>query len=407
MRLHPRIPRLPRPRSIAALALSIGVGGVASLALVTAASAHASLISGSAQCQSNGTYTVSWTISNDWILADTITEASHTGGGTFSGLPTTIPASAAKTPPYKSVTVLQTGISGSSKSASLTVHGTWTDKVTETNSGSVTLPGTCTSATAATAPTFTNATCSAATGSYTIPSSTVAEYFVAIGNGAPVAASAGTVNVAVGTLVKITAKPVAGGAPLTGATAWSATISGAGSCGGGGTSSPPPTSTPTPPAPPGTNTVLPAAPSISQGVCTSGKESAAFYVIPGITGVTYLNGTTGVAAGNHTVAYGSSTTITAVALTGFAFPAGTTTSWTLAANKAATCAAAPTQVLGVTFTQPPPAKTPPTAVLPFTGQPIMQTGIVAFALILAGGLLIGSSRRHRLSQLTWIDRAGK
>lgn len=409
MRLHPRIPRLPRPRSIAALALSVGVGGVASLALVTAASAHASLISGSAQCQSNGTYTVSWTISNDWILADTITEVSHTGGGTFSGLPTTIPASAAKTPPFKSVTVIQSGVSGSAKSASLTVHGTWTDKVTETNTGSVALPGTCTSATAATAPTFTNATCSAATGSYTIPSSTVAEYFVAIGNGAPVAASAGTVSVAVGTLVKITAKPVAGGAPLTGTTAWAATITGAGTCGGGGSSSPPPTSGPTtaPPVVSGVVTVTPAAPTITQGVCTSGKESAAFYVIPGITGVTYLNGTTGVAAGNHTVAYGSSTTITAVALTGFSFPAGTTATWTLAANKAATCAAAPTAVLGVTFTQPPPAKTPPTAVLPFTGQPILQTSIVAFALLLAGGLLVGSSRRHRLSHLTWIDRTGK
>lgn len=404
MRSHPRIPRLPRPRSIAALALSVGVGGVASLALVTAASAHASLVSGSAQCQSNGTYTVSWTISNDWILADSITEVSHTGGGTLSGLPTTIPASPAKTPPFKSVTVLQTGVSGSAKSASLTVHGTWTDKVTETNTGSVTLPGTCSRNTAATAPTFTNASCTVATGSYTIPSSTVADYFVAIGNGAPVAAPAGTVSEAVGTLIKITAqaKP---GKTLTGTTAWSATISGAGSCGGGGSSSPPPP--PPPPVVGGTVFVTPAVPTITQGVCTSGKESAAFYVIPGITGVTYLNGTTGVAAGNHTVAYGSSTTITAVALTGFSFPAGTTATWTLAANKAATCAAAPTAVLGVTFTQPPPAKTPPTAVLPFTGQPILQTSIVAFALLLAGGLLVASSRRHRLSHLTWIDRTGK
>jgi hypothetical protein len=393
MRLHPRI---PRPRSIAALALSVGVGGVASLALVTAASAHASLVSGTAQCQSNGTYTVTWTISNDWILDDSITEVSHTAGGTFSGLPTTIPASAAKTPPFKSVTVLQTGVSGSAKSASLTVHGTWTDKVTETNSGSVALPGTCSRDTAATAPTFTNASCSAATGSYTIPSSTVADYFVAIGNGAPVAAPAGTVSVAVGTLIKITAqaKP---GKTLTGATAWSATISGGGTCGGGGSSSPPP-----PPPPPGTNTATPAVPTITQGVCLSGKESAAFYVIPGITGVTYLNGTTGVPAGTYTVAYGSTTTITAVALTGFAFPAGATTSWTLTANKAATCAAAPTAVLGTTFTKPPPV-----AVLPFTGQPILQTTLVAFGLLLAGGLLLGSSRRHRLSQLTWIDRAGK
>jgi hypothetical protein len=398
MRLHPRIPRLPRPRSIAALALSVGVGGVASLALVTAASAHASLISGSAQCQSNGTYTVAWTISNDWILADSIVETGQTGGGTFSGLPTTIPASAAKTPPFQSVTVLQSGIPGSAKSASLTVQGTWTDKKTVNNSGSVTLPGTCSRDTAATAPTFTNASCSAATGSYTIPSSTVADYFVAIGNGAPVAAPAGTVSEAVGTLIKITAqaKP---GKTLTGTTAWSATISGAGTC-GGGSSSPPP------PPPPGSNTVVPAVPTITQGVCLGGKESAAFYTIPGITGVTYLNGTTGVAAGTHTVAYGSSTTITAVALTGFSFPAGTTATWTLAANKAATCAAPPTAVLGTTFTQPPP-KTPPVAVLPFTGQPILQTSIVAFALLLAGGLLIGSSRRHRLSQLTWIDRAGK
>lgn len=152
--------------------------------------------------------------------------------------------------------------------------------------------------------------------------------------------------------------------------------------------------------------MTPAAPSITQGVCLSGKESAAFYTIPGITGATYLNGTTAAPAGTYPVAYGSSTTLTASALAGYTFASGATTSWTLVANKAATCSAAPTSVLGVTFTQPPP-KTPPTAVLPFTGQPILQTSIVAFALLLTGGLLIGSSRRHRLSQLTWINRAGK
>ncbi len=398
MRLHPR---LPRSRSIAALALSVGVGGVASLALVTAASAHASLVKGATQCQSNGTYTVTWTISNDWILADSITEVSHTGGGTLSGLPVTIPASPAKTPPFQSVTVLQTGVSGSATSASLTVHSTWTDKITQKASGSVALPGTCSRDTAATAPTFTNASCTSAMGSYTIPSSTVADYFVALGNGAPVAAPAGTVSEAVGTLIKITAqaKP---GKTLTGTTAWSATISGPGSCSGGGSSSPPP------PPPPGVSsvTVTLVAPTITQGVCLSGTESGAFYMVPGITGVTYLNGTTEVPAGKYTVAYGSTTTITAAALTGYTFAGGATTSWTLTANKAATCAAPPTAVLGVTFTQPPPKK-PPVAVLPFTGQPILQTTLVAFGLLLAGGLLIGSSRRHRLSHLTWIDRTGK
>ena len=263
MRLHPR---LPRSRSIAAVALSIGVGGVASLALVTAASAHASLINGSAQCQSNGTYTVTWTISNDWILADSISEISHTGGGTLSGLPTTIPASPSKKPPFKSVTVLQTGVSGSATSASLTVHGTWTDNKSVNNSGSVTLPGTCSRNTAATAPTFTNASCSSAMGSYTIPSSNVADYFVAIGNGAPVAAPAGTVSEAVGTLIKITAqaKP---GKTLTGTLAWSATIAGAGSCTGGGSSSPPP-----PPPVVSSSVVTPAAPSITQGVCRAARS---------------------------------------------------------------------------------------------------------------------------------------
>ena len=217
--------------------------------------------------------------------------------------------------------------SGSAKSASLTVHGTCTDKVTETNTGSVTLPGTCSRNTAATAPTFTNASCTVATGSYTIPSSTVADYFVAIGNGAPVAAPAGTVSEAVGTLIKITAqaKP---GKTLTGTTAWSATISGAGTCGGGSSSPPPP---PPPPVVSGTVVVTPAVPTITQGVCTSGKESAAFYVVPGITGVTYLNGNTAVAAGKYTVAYGSTTSITAVALTGYTFTAGASTNWTLTA----------------------------------------------------------------------------
>ena len=389
MRLHQRF---PRPRSIAALVLSVGVGGVASLALVTAASAHANIVSGIAACQSNGTYTVTWTVANDFNLVDNVLEVSHTGGGSIAGLPSGIAASARQ--PYNTARVTQTGVPGTATAASLTVKGTWSDKFTRQDVGALRLGGNCTDnlgTTDAVAPTFTNASCSSAMGSYTIPSSTIADYLVAIGNGAPVAAPAGTVSEAVGTLIKITAyaRP---GKTLTGTMAWSATISGAGSCGGGGSSSPPP-----PPPPPGVSsiTVTPVAPTLTQGVCTSGKESAAFYMIPGITGVTYLNGTTGAPAGKYTVAYGSMTTITAAALTGYTFSAGATTSWTLTAKKAATCAAPPAAVLGVTFTQP-PSKTPPVAVLPFTGQPILQTSLVAFALLLTGGLLIGSSRRPKM-----------
>src|SRR5665213_2478502 len=83
MRLQPR---MPRPRSIAAVAMSLGLGGVATLALVTDASAHANIVNGLSTC-TNGTYSITWTVHNDWNLVDTVTLVSSSGGGTVSGLP--------------------------------------------------------------------------------------------------------------------------------------------------------------------------------------------------------------------------------------------------------------------------------------------------------------------------------
>jgi len=149
-------------------------------------------------------------------------------------------------------------------------------------------------------------------------------------------------------------------------------------------------------------------PTITQGVCVAGKQTSAFFTIPGITGVTYLANGVSVAIGNHNVAYGSTTTVTAVALTGYSFPAGTTTSWTLMANAALpSCAGAPTAVLGITFNNPPatpPVKSPPSATLPFTGMPLVPTALAGLGLLLTGLLLVGSSRRHRTGQLTWIEK---
>jgi hypothetical protein len=403
MRLHPRI---PRPRSIAALVMSIGIGGAASLALVTDASAHANIVSGVAVCQANGTYTITWTVANDYKLVDHVTEVSHTAGGTISGLPAAIAASLHK--PYKTVTVIQTGASGSATTASLVVNGTWSDKFSQHDVGAaVGLSGNCTAqvgGTAAVAPTFTDTTCTAVTGSYTIPSaSTVANYFVSLNNGAAMAASAGTVSVPAGTTVTITAVGK-NGVVLTPPTSWTHTFALATGCSsgppaGGGSSSPAPPVVP--------SSVTPAAPTIAQSSCSVGKMSAPFILIPAITGVNYFHGATALAAGNLAVAAGTVTTITASPIAGFTFAGGSTTTWTLTATPAPTvCAAAPTKVLGVTFTSKPPAK-PPVAVLPFTGMPLLQTTLFGFALLLAGTLLVGSSRRHRFSRMMTIDRGSR
>jgi hypothetical protein len=399
MHLHPRI---PRPRSIAALAISIGLGSVASFALVTDASAHANIVHGTSVCnQTDGTYTITWTVANDYNLSDTVTKVSNTGGGTLAGLPATIAASPHT--PYNTATVTQSGIPGTATSAVLTINGLWSDGYHQHDAGSVTLGGNCVippTGTTAAAATFTDATCAAATGSYTIPASTTANYFVAINGAAAVAAAAGTVSEPAGTAIVVTAHAKSGFV-LTGTTTWTHTIAAATGC----NSSPPPITAPPVVQP---ATIAPAVPTITQGVCVAGKQTSAFFAIPGITGVTYLANGVSVAAGNHNVAYGSTTMVTAVALTGYSFPSATTTSWTLAANAALpSCAAPPAAVLGITFNNPPaapPVKSAPGAVLPFTGMPLVPTALAGIGLLLTGLLLVGSSRRHRTSQLTWIDR---
>jgi hypothetical protein len=142
-------------------------------------------------------------------------------------------------------------------------------------------------------------------------------------------------------------------------------------------------------------------PTLTQGTCVSGKQTSAFYTIPGITGVTYLANGVSAPAGTYPVAFSSTTTVTAAPLGGYTFPAATVTSWTLVANAALpSCATPSPSVLGITFNQPPPAKTPPSATLPFTGMPLVGTVVAGIALLLSGLLLVGSSRRHRNSQLT-------
>jgi hypothetical protein len=336
---------------MAVLAMSIGIGSVASFALVTDASAHGDIVSGSAVCQTNGTYTITWTLQNDWNLPETVALVSHTTSGVINGLPVGVAASgngsggAGKTP-YASSTFTETGVPGSTTTASVTVKGTWSDKATAVDSGNASLRGTCVSPSPTPTPTPT-----------------------------------------------ITPTPTPTITPTP-----TPTI----------TPTPTPTITPTPSnsiPPPPPVTVLPAVPTITQGTCVAGTETSAFYTIPGISGVTYMANGVAASIGTHTVAFSSTTIVTAAASGGYTFPAATVTSWTLVANAALpSCATPSPSVLGITFNQPPPAKSPPSATLPFTGMPLIGTVVAGLGLLLGGVLLVGSSRRHRNSQLTWIDQ---
>jgi LPXTG-motif cell wall-anchored protein len=130
-----------------------------SVVTAEAASAHATLLTGGAACQSDGTYTVTYTLRNDYNLSESVTLKSSGGGGTLTGLPTTISASPGQ--PYSSVTVTQSGVPGSSTTAGLTVVGTWSDGYTQTDAALVHLAGDC-QPTKPSAPRVTDETCSEA-----------------------------------------------------------------------------------------------------------------------------------------------------------------------------------------------------------------------------------------------------
>jgi hypothetical protein len=329
MRVHPRI---PRPRSIAAVVMSLGLGGVATIALVTDASAHANSVSGSSVC-TNGTYSITWTVHNDWNLVENVTLGTSTGGGTVSGLPESVPASGDDSGgpaqgQFATNTFTQTGILGSATSASVTVNGTWSDTNTHTDSALVVLAGNCKT--------------SGGGGG---------------GGGGPSSSSPGTT--------------VAGSVTQTAP------------AGGGGLV-----------------TVGTSAPLLVQGVCTTGTMAPPAISIPGITGVSYLNGATVLAPGDHPIPFGASYAVTAVVQAGFTLVGGSVTSWTFTTAASASCSVSPS-VLGVTFVGGPPAapvKAPPVAVLPFTGMPLLPTVALGFGLLLAGALLIGSGRRHRVTR---------
>ncbi len=116
----------------ASLVLALLAGLVA---FAQSASAHSLSLTGVAACQEDGTYTITWTLSNDYGLDSIVhtysvspnlgttnltADGSYTGGTPYHGSGTVVPAN-------KSITFTTTGVVQSTPSITLTVAGTWTD----------------------------------------------------------------------------------------------------------------------------------------------------------------------------------------------------------------------------------------------------------------------------------------
>jgi large repetitive protein len=126
---------------------------------ITAASAHSNSVNGASDCVAqSGTYSVTWTITNDWNdAAETASvTASAPGGATLSSNSVHINKASATT---HSATITQSGIPGNATLASLTVKGVWDDNYSQPDSGSAPLGGTCKPTHGAVAPTWKDGAC--------------------------------------------------------------------------------------------------------------------------------------------------------------------------------------------------------------------------------------------------------
>jgi hypothetical protein len=209
-----------RPLIAAVVAILTAIVGL--VIFPSLASAHANVVSGEAACQSaTGTYTITWTVANDYNQTEAVA-LQTSSGGTVSGLPLTLLANNNKF--YADKTVTQSGVSGSAKSASLTVTGTWADKFSQSDAGQIKLSGTCKvvvppSGTTA-APSSTQPVCANPNvGSITLSPAAHVIYSI---DGTPVAAGSTSITEAPGSYhVTAAAEP---GFTLTGASWWPAII---------------------------------------------------------------------------------------------------------------------------------------------------------------------------------------
>jgi LPXTG-motif cell wall-anchored protein len=279
------------------------------------ASAHNTFVNGTAACQSDGTYTITWHVENDWDTIESATLVSNTGGGTLTGIAT----SPGTDVPVKSgsngfIVVTQTGVSGTATTANLSIKGVWPDDTVKYANYDVPMNGKCTTVTPA-APTLVQSHCTDpgkfTPASYTIIATPHVTYFA---NGVEV--GAGTYNGPFPTGVTITAQAVSP-FTLTGTTSWPLAAFDSSKC---------------------IDKVTPVAPSITQGACTGpGTFTKASYTINPTDGVTYLANGSIVTGGPHNGPFPGAVVITVQIADGYVLMDGATVSWQVNAFDSSTC----------------------------------------------------------------------
>lgn len=166
--------RNPLGRRIALLATGLTVASVGFMVIATGASAHDNGVSGVVSCIStstSATYSIQWTVNNDFDLPETATVTNATPGGVGSVSPTTLQIASTSDPNHPSSgTVTQTLPSTDSGTVNLYVYGDWSDGFVITDNGVTTLPGSCSPTTTTTTTTTTSTT--STTTSTTVPQST-------------------------------------------------------------------------------------------------------------------------------------------------------------------------------------------------------------------------------------------
>jgi hypothetical protein len=281
----------------------------------TPAAAETATVTGSVECNSDGTFTVTWTFANQVAQDLTITDATITGGGALI-LPAPIAARSAA--PYPTGDAIQHGVA-TAHVATLTAQANWADGTTAEVGSSLELPSECVqlpTKVSAPAPVVTLSRCIAGASdkaaSYRIPKVAGVAYLV---HGELVAP--GEHPAVDGSLVVVRAEELPGYA-LTGQKEFTLAFT-ANAC---------------------AKTVRAVSPTGLRSSCAGGvSDSAASYVIPKVTGVRYQIDGSEVAAGEYGATDGTSLVVTAVATRGYRLTGPTTFSFSFAAPACAVSAA--------------------------------------------------------------------
>ncbi|GAA3518570.1 LPXTG cell wall anchor domain-containing protein [Actinocatenispora rupis] len=130
------MPRTLPARRFLGLIAAAAIGLFGAFLISSPASAHDAAVKGTADCQSDGTYTVTWTIANDWTSAASITDV--------KAAPVDLKAAVADVAAKSSTTATQPAVPADAKQATLDFTARWSDGYSMHKSGTVTLPGTCT-----------------------------------------------------------------------------------------------------------------------------------------------------------------------------------------------------------------------------------------------------------------------